>query len=334
MPDAVATIIIPNYDGMPYLPALLSSLAAQSERRFETVVVDDRSPDESCEYLRRAWPQVRLIRNERNLGFAGSCNAGLRSAATEYVALLNNDTHVDREWLREGLRPFERAEVGSVASLVLLAAPPHLIDSAGDVFSVAGGAVKRGHPQPADHAAELSQRCLSACGASAFYRRACLERVGYLDEAFESYYEDVELGLRLAWAGYECAFAARSICYHHLSSSYNPRGWRYHFNSARNAEIVWQAHLPKSLRRKFAMAHLAFVALQAANKYRQGCLRPYVAGKLAAARMRDQILAKRKAIESYARINADQLEERLVRDWWTLHVADRRRSARGSAGRS
>ncbi len=334
MPDAVATIIVPNYYGMRFLPALMASLSQQSERRFETVVVDDASGDESCEYLRREWPRVRVIRNERNLGFARSCNVGLRAAGTEFVALLNNDTYLDREWLGEGLRPFERAEVGSVASLVLLAAPPHLIDSAGDVFSVAGGAVKRGHLQPAEQAAELSERCLSACGASAFYRRAALEGVGLLDEAFESYYEDVELGLRLAWAGYECALAARSICYHHLSASYNPRGWRYHFNSARNAEIVWQAHLPGSLRRKYAAAHLAFLAMQAANKYRQGCLRPYVAGKLAAARMGGHIRAKREAIESYARISGEQLEERLERDWWTLHVWGRRRAASGITERS
>ncbi len=334
MADPIATVVIPNYNGMEYLPHLMESLRDQSDPRLVVTIVDDTSTDDSADYLAAKWPQVRLVRNDRNLGFAGTCNVGLRAATTPFVVLLNNDTHVDRDWLAEGLRPFDRPEVGAVASLVLLAEPPHLIDTAGDVYSVAGGALKRNHLMPRETAETLDEACFSPSGASAFYRREAVDRVGYLDERFVSYYEDVDLGFRLAWAGYECAFARASICYHHLSSSYSPTGWRYHFNSARNAEVVWWSHMPARLRCRHLVSHACFLGLQCLNKWRQGCLRPYLAGKWAARRERPQIVEKRRHDAELAASDGAQIESRLVRDWWRLHVSSRvRRSDRGEPSR-
>ncbi len=332
----VATVIIPNYNGRALLSSLMESLAALQGPRFVIIVVDDASTDDSVPYLRGRWPEVRLIGNHRNLGFAATCNAGLRAAHTPFVILLNNDTHVDQAWLAEGLRPFDAPRVGSVASLVLLAEPPHLIDTAGDVYSVAGGALKRNHLQRRESAARLDPEAFSACGASAFYRREAVAAAGWLDERLESYYEDVDLGFRLARAGYRCVFAPGSVCYHHLSSSYDPHGWRYHFNSARNAEIVWWSNMPAGLRRKYLPAHLGFLGAQAANKLLQGCLLPYLAGKWASLRHVAHIRRKRAQNEDISRAaassggplgerasNMAQIEPLLVRRWWKLHLASR-----------
>lgn len=331
MAEPLVTVVIPNYDGMKFLPLLMKTLAGQSDSRFSICVVDDASTDDSVAYLKGQWPGVRLLCNERNRGFAGSCNRGLRDATTPLVALLNNDTHVDPNWLSEAVRAFDGAEIASVASLVLLADPPHRIDTAGDVYSVAGGAQKRHHLLPRESVSDLCERCTSASGASAFFRREAVATVGYLDERFESYYEDVDLGLRLAWAGYRCRFAPKSICYHDLSASYHPKGWRYHYHSARNAEIVWWAHLPARMRRRYLLAHLCFLALQTGNKLRQGCLRPYLAGKWAAFGHRHHILEKRRENLSRAGSGEEMIESLLVRDWWRLHVASRWDSAQCGA---
>jgi len=320
MSDVLATIIIPNYNGARFLSPLLQSLRAQTDRRFEVLVVDDGSSDDGVEIIRTDFREVTLHINERNLGFAGTCNVGIRQSAQPFVALLNNDTTVAPDWFAHAIAAFDDAQVGSVASLVLLAAPPHVIDSAGDVYSVVGGALKRGHSKPREFAAQLSSTCLSACGASAFYRREVLNDVGLLDEAFTSYYEDVDLGLRLAWAGYTCRFAPQSICYHHLSASYSPRGWNYHFNSARNAEIVWQANMPLESRRRHAQARRAFLTLQGMNKMRQGVWRAYAAGRKAGKAATAHIEEKRTHIERIARVSDDEIESRLIKDWFALHV--------------
>lgn len=329
MPDPIATVIIPNYNGLQYLPRLMDSLAVQTDRRFSVTVVDDVSPDDSVAYLRAQWPDVRIIRNERNRGFAGSCNVGMRGARTPLVVLLNNDTHVDPRWFEEALRPFDEPRIGAVASLVLLADPPHPIDTAGDVYSVVGGAVKRNHLLPRETADALPSDVTSPCGASAFYRRDAVAEAGFLDERFESYYEDVDLGLRLAWAGHRCVFAPKSICYHHLSSSYSPTGWKYHFNSARNAEIVWWAHLSPRLRRKYLAAHLLFLAIQGLNEARHGRFRCWMAGKWRVLRHVDHIRGKRAADVRLARITEAQFDALLIHDWWGLHVGPRVRKALG-----
>lgn len=329
MTDPLATIVIPNYNGARYLPALLDSLDRQSDRRFRVVIVDDCSPDGGVGDAATGHPSVEIMQNETNLGFAGTCNVGIRHAETPFVALLNNDTTLDERWFANAIAAFGADDVVSVASLVLLAEPPHRIDSAGDVYSVAGGAAKRLHLAPREAAEGVSDVCFSACGASAFYRRSALEEVGLLDEHFQSYYEDVDLGFRLAWAGYRCRFARDSICFHHLSASYNPTGWAYHFNSARNAEIVWQANMPESLRRRHANARRAFLAIQSINKLRQGCWRAYRAGRAAGRRDLQRIDEKRSALRQFARVTDDEIAKRLERDWFSLHVRGSIRAERG-----
>ncbi len=330
MASPLATVIIPNYNGRRFLPKLMESLSVQRGVEFAITVVDDVSTDDSVEYLKGQWPGIQLIRNAENVGFAASCNAGIRAATTPYVVLLNNDTHVEPDWLAEGLRPFEAVDVGAVASLTLLAEPPHLVDTAGDIYSVAGGAVKRCHLQPRDRVEGLSDAPLSPSGVSAFYRRELVGQLGLLDEQFESYYEDVDLGFRLAWAGYRCVFAPKSICYHHLSASYDPRSWRYHFNSARNAEIVWWSNMPR--RWRYLPAHLAFLTVQLGHKVFQGVGPAYVSGKLATLGHLGHIARKRRATVKNATLPVANVEERLARDWWDLHVCSRSKNTGGGSG--
>jgi GT2 family glycosyltransferase len=215
----------------------------------------------------------------------------------------------------------------------LLAEPPHLIDTAGDLYSVAGGAVKRNHLRPRETADRLDSAAFSPCGASAFYRLAAVAPLGFFDERLDSYYEDVDLGFRLAWAGYRCVFAPASVCYHRLSSSYDPVGWQYQFNSARNAEVVWWSNMSPVLRRKHMLAHFGFLLLQGVNKLRQGCLAPYLAGKWATLRQVAHIREKRARTERLARASETQIRSLLVRDWWRLHagalIKGRRRQEAG-----
>lgn len=330
MASPLATVIIPNYNGRRFLPKLMESLSAQRDAEFTIIVVDDVSTDDSVAYLQGQWPNVRLIRNAKNVGFAASCNAGIRSATTPYVVLLNNDTHVEPDWLAEGLRPFDATDVGAVASLTLLAEPPHFVDTAGDIYSVAGGAAKRCHLLSRTDAGRLTDAPFSPSGVSAFYRREVVLQAGLLDERFESYYEDVDLGFRVAWAGYRCAFAPKSICYHHLSASYHPQSWRYHFNSARNSEIVWWSHMPRRLR--YLPSHLAFLSFQLAHKIWQGVGPAYVAGKLAALAHLGHIVEKRRASAGCSTTPATTIDERLVHDWWALHVRSRKRSMERGGG--
>ncbi len=91
--------------------------------------------------------------------------------------------------------------------------------------------------------------------------------------------------------------------------------------------------MPACLRRKYLASHLCFLALQGANKFRQGCFRPWLAGKWSAFRRRDQIARKRANNAEFAVADDARIEQRLVRDWWHAHVTSRgkRSSTRRSA---
>ncbi|MCA9254837.1 MAG: glycosyltransferase, partial [Phycisphaerales bacterium] len=114
MNDPLATIVIPNYNGARFLPALIESLRNQSDRRFVVTIVDDCSTDDGVGDVAGGDAFVEVIRNERNLGFAGSCNVGLDRSRTPFVALLNNDTTVDENWFAHAMAGFDADDVGAV----------------------------------------------------------------------------------------------------------------------------------------------------------------------------------------------------------------------------
>ena len=135
----LVSIIIPNWNGAAHLPTCLNALRAQTLRDFEVIVADNASTDDSLSLLARDYPEVRVIRLDRNLGFTGACNAGLRAARGDYLILLNNDTEAAPDWLAEVAAAFERhPEAGIVASKMLLFDRRDVLHTAGDIFKTDG----------------------------------------------------------------------------------------------------------------------------------------------------------------------------------------------------
>src|SRR5690606_20301242 len=119
----LVSVIVVNYRGAEDTITCLRSLHTELDYpadRLEVVCVDNASGDGSAERIRSAFPQVRLIESETNLGFAGGCNLAARNASGEVLAFLNNDARPDRNWVRAAV-DLLRAEptVGAVASKVL-----------------------------------------------------------------------------------------------------------------------------------------------------------------------------------------------------------------------
>lgn len=118
------SIVTVNLNGEEYLEGLLSSLEAQSHPSFEILLVDNGSTDRSVELVRHCFPRVRVIEAGENLGFAGGNNLGFREAQGDYLALINNDTVVERDWLSHLMEVAEGTpEVGGVGPKILFARP-------------------------------------------------------------------------------------------------------------------------------------------------------------------------------------------------------------------
>lgn len=251
------TVIIPNWNGAPWLPACLAGLREQTFREFRVIIVDNASTDNSVELARAAWPGIAILRQPVNSGFAAAVNAGIAASDSNHVALLNNDTIPEPGWLAGLIGALESApsDVGSVASLMLQMEQPDLVDSAGDELTRHGFAHKRGHGKPAD---QFQQPCevLSACGGAALYRRSFLNDVGPFDESFFAYLEDVDLGLRGQWLGYRCLYIPTARVAHRGHGSGTPPS-RYVQWSTRNRLLLIVKNWPARLL-AYGLHHLAY----------------------------------------------------------------------------
>ena len=106
--DRLATVVVVNWNGERWLGPCLTALAAQrAPFAFDVWVVDNASTDGSLALLERDHPTVRVLRNDRNLGFAGGNDTALREVTTPYAVLLNNDATPEPDWLERLLAPFD-----------------------------------------------------------------------------------------------------------------------------------------------------------------------------------------------------------------------------------
>jgi len=242
------SVIIPNWNGAHHLPECLGSLAEQTFRDFETVVVDNGSSDDSLTLLARDFPWVRVIARGNNGGFSTAVNDGIRQTRSEFVVLLNNDTRADPGWLRalhEGMAHYPEASMA--ASRMLLYDPPHAVDSAGDGYSIkAGAGYNLSAGEPAD-SVDQDAWVFGACAGAAIYKRSLFDDIGLFDEDFFLVFEDVDLDLRAQVAGHRCIYLADAIVYHKRGASTDNASMEVISRSWRNTLWVAGKNLPLPL---------------------------------------------------------------------------------------
>ena len=212
-------IIIVNFNGGDNLRRCLAALAAQSERQFEVVIVDNNSTDSSLANL-PTEPRAEIIRSQTNLGFAAGCNRGFEGCTTPFVVFLNADAFAQPGWLATLLRAAERyPQAASFGSLQLNASDPKLLDGAGDVYSCAGSSWRGGYHQPVPNSLSEGET-FSPCAAAAMYRSDWFAKAGGFDERYFCYCEDTDLGFRVRLLGGLCVQVGDAIV-HHVGSSQN-----------------------------------------------------------------------------------------------------------------
>lgn len=214
------TVVIPNWNGLRWLPDCLATLSTQTWRAFRVIVVDNGSSDGSIDWLRREHPSVHIIAHATNTGFAHAVNTGIRAADTPFIALLNNDTRLRPDWL-EKLRAALLAagdRAAGVCGKMLLMNDPSRIENAGDRFSWQGAAEKRGRGAPATEFATPGE-VFSCCAGGALYRARFFKEAGLFDESFFAYLEDIDLGLRGRLLGWTFHYEPSAQLEHHSHGS-------------------------------------------------------------------------------------------------------------------
>lgn len=240
-----ATVVIPNYNGLKFLKPCLNSLKCQSEQNFATIIIDNASKDGSIEYIKKNYPEILLIENKENLGFSEAVNQGMKETKTPYVILLNNDTEVHKDFVKELVNTIEEdSSYFSVSSKMLSYHEPDKIDDAGDMINLFGWSFQRGNAHKETEYVEKKE-VFSSCAGAAIYRMEVLNRIGGFDPLHFAYLEDMDLGFRAKRYGYKNMFCPDAIVYHIGSATSGSSLSAFKVRlTARNQMFLWYKNMP------------------------------------------------------------------------------------------
>ncbi|MBZ5533475.1 MAG: glycosyltransferase family 2 protein [Acidobacteriia bacterium] len=248
------SIIILNWNSFAVTLDCLKSLRKLDYRNYEVVVVDNGSADSSADQLAEAAPEILLVRNQVNLGFAAGCNVGMRNALSrgaDYVLLLNNDTVVAPDFLSQMMRVAESDHrIGLLNPKIYFFDPPARLN-------YAGGIHKRwrlfpkivGLRQRDDGSFDQLREVTFLSGCALLAKAEVVRRIGVFEEVYFHFYEDIEWSLRAVQAGYKGMYVPQAVIWHkeHYVTDKGQRSGFIEFYLARNNIIFARKHLPLRL---------------------------------------------------------------------------------------
>jgi GT2 family glycosyltransferase len=308
----LASVVIPNWNGLLHLPVCLEALRAQTYPHLEIILVDNGSTDGSQAFVAENYPEVRLLALDRNLGLTGGNNAGFRVAGGEVLVSLNNDTEADPGFVEALVTALQaQPEAGMAAAKMLLFDDRKLIHSAGDGYGLDGIPFNRGVWQCDEGQFDDPGWIFGGCGGAVAYRRAMLDEVGPpgsalggpFDESFFMYCEDVDLNWRAQLAGWKCWYTPQAVVYHKLSATGG--GPLASFYTGRNTLWVVAKNYPGRLLRRYWPQVLGAqwaVGREALRAWRGEAARARLRGQLAGLWGWSRMLKKRRAIQAARRV--------------------------------
>ncbi len=320
------TVVIPNWNGERFLLSCLGSLRKQSFEDFETVLVDNGSTDGSIPFVRRNFPEVRVLPLGENRGFSAAVNAGIRTSRTEYVALLNNDTEVDPDWLKALVRAADaHPEAGFFASKLVDFDDRRVLDGAGDVLRRSGLPYRLGHGEPDRRQYDETAFVFGACAGAALYRRSMLDDIGLFDEDFFANCEDGDLSFRAQLAGYRCLYVPESVVYHMGSATFGKRSPTAVRLGTRNSVCLLVKNLPTPLVPGFLPFVVAGQLSRVIVTASTSTLGAHIEGLAGALRLLPLMLRKRREIQKRRQVPVEYIKGLLKESSRAAGVSLRRR---------
>jgi len=241
------SIIIPHTTGTEILIRCLEALGGDfGDPAAEIILVDNGSSDGSVAKAEGRFPSLRVLRLEENQGFAGGCNRGVEIARGKYVLLLNDDTEVDANCVKELVRTAEAdPTVGACQPKIRsLRDPSHFEYSgaAGGLMDVYGYPFSRGrlmdHVEADEGQYDEPAEIFWASGVCMLIRKSVLDEVGTFDETFFAYMEEIDLSWRILLGGHRIVYVPTAIVYHIGGYSLERKNVKRMFLNHRNSMIM------------------------------------------------------------------------------------------------
>lgn len=212
------TVVIVNWNSGDLLQKCVERLTQQTVKPTTILIVDNASSDDSLFHVKSLY-EIAIVEIATNLGFAAGNNLALHQSIDEFVALLNPDAFPEPDWLEKLLQAATQyPDAAAFGSRQLCHHDPSLLDGIGDSYHLSGLVWRDRHVTPQTPADLLPCEIFSPCAAAALYRRSALEEIGFFDEDYFCYVEDVDLGFRLRLAGYKAMYVPDAVV-HHIGSA-------------------------------------------------------------------------------------------------------------------
>ena len=270
-------VVIPNWNRSALLAKLLENLKRQSYPIARIVVVDNGSTDDSAAVAQRAGATVITLAS--NTGFAHAVNCGIQAAATEWIAILNNDVTPEQDWLSQLMIHLERGDAWFAVGKLMETARPGRIDGCFDAICRGACAWRCGSGRLDEPLWSTPREIRFPPFTAAVFRAELFENIGLLDEQFESYLEDIDFGIRAATAGLTGIYVPQAVAYHQGSATlgaWHPDTVR---KIARNQLLLVAKHYPQNWILRYGWPVLLAQTLWGLVALRHGALRAYLAGK-------------------------------------------------------
>lgn len=218
----MVSIVSVNYDQPEVTCEMLESLRKVTYPNFETLIVDNASPNSVPDSIKEKYPEVQLMISDKNLGFAGGNNIALKQAKGDYVLLLNNDTEVKPDFLDSLVELMESdKKIGIVSSKIRYFYEDNIIQYAGmpplNQITSRGGS--DGDKEIDNGQYDEVKETFYAHGACMMIRKSILEELGLLYEGYFLYYEEYDFAERVRRAGYTIYYQPNSVILHKESIS-------------------------------------------------------------------------------------------------------------------
>ncbi len=209
------SVLVLNYNGKKYLKECFESLLASEARDYEILFLDNQSEDGSCEYMKREFPEIRIVSLDQNYGFAMGNNLGVEEVLGEYIVFLNNDTKVEKGWLKALHEVMTRDPgVGVVGSKLLFYDHPEKVNSAGGNIVFNGQGYDIGFLNDDREEYNVQEDKGAVCGASMMVKKQTFIDLGGFDPSYFLYFEDIDLCWRYWLIGYRVVYVPESVVYH------------------------------------------------------------------------------------------------------------------------
>jgi GT2 family glycosyltransferase len=214
--------VVLNFNGGAMVLDCIRTVLEQEPCPSEVLCVDNGSTDGSDHQIEERFPDVRLIRLPRNIGYAAGMNRGIEAASGELIATLNLDLTLDRSYLSLCAEALDRDPfLGGVTGKLLRpnGEDPPIIDSTGHVVYRNRRAVDRGELELDLGQYDSMRGLFGVCGAAPVYRRAMLDDImvgrEWFDEEFFAYFEDFDLSWRAQLRGWKFVYVPEATGTHH-----------------------------------------------------------------------------------------------------------------------